>query len=77
MSVDREFAAMLWDFCKCPTTGKVLEVLKGDDKVICNCGQSGPREPKGYTERSSTHIVRFCERATVDEYVKQVDDKKL
>ncbi len=67
---------MGWSFVKCPTTGKILEVLKGDDKVICQCGKSGSKEPKGYTERSSTHFVCFCESATIEEYMSQEEEKE-
>ena len=58
-------------FVKCPTTGKILEVLKGDDKVLCYCGKSGPREPKGYSERTHTHFVELVEKASVDEFIAQ------
>lgn len=59
-------------FVKCPNTGEVLEVLKGDDKVMCRCGKSNPRFPNENTEQRGTHYARFCEIATADDFLKQI-----
>ena len=71
---ERALCAHLWgEFVKCPTTGRVLEVLRGDDKALCGCGRSNPAHPGERTERTHTHVVRFCEAATGDEYLAQRD----
>jgi hypothetical protein len=65
-------AQRLWGaFVKCPTTSRILEVLAGDDKVMCNCGRSNPAVPQEQTEQTGTHIVRFLQRVSVDEYLEQ------
>lgn len=64
-------AAVLWGgFYYCPTDGRVLAALKGDDKVLCSCGKSNPRVPSERTGETGTHIVRFLETATAEEFVK-------
>jgi hypothetical protein len=55
----------------CPTTGRVLDVLHGDDKVLCNCRTSNPVVPDERTNETGTHIVRFCRSATVEEWLDQ------
>lgn len=56
-------------FYRCPTTGRVIEALPGDDKVLCGCRRSNPAVPTEATERTGTHLVRFLTPATVEEYV--------
>lgn len=69
---DRIYADLLYGgFVKCPTNGRILEVLHGDDKVLCSCGRANARVPAEDTHRTGTHIVRFCESATVDEWLDQ------
>lgn len=58
-------------FYRCPTTGRVIEALHGDDKAICGCGHSNPALPAENTERTGTHVVRFLTPATVDDYIDQ------
>ena len=66
----RELALILWGgFFRCPTTGRILERLKGDDKILCNCRTSNPEVPQERTEETGVHIVRFLRPATVDEYL--------
>lgn len=66
------FAEMMWGgFVRCPTTGRVIEVLHGDDKALCRCGTSNPRVPAERTEITGVHIVRFCTPATAMDYVRQ------
>lgn len=62
-------AKSLWNFYRCPTTGRVLEALPWDDKVMCNCGVSNPKVRTEQTERTGVHIVRFLATATAEEYV--------
>ena len=68
--------AMWGGFVKCPTTGRVLEVLPGDDKALCNCRTSNPRIPEEASARTGTHIIRFCEVATVEEYLDQQEQER-
>lgn len=63
-------AEALWGgFYRCPTTGRIIEAVPGDDKAVCRCGRSNPRVPDERTERTGCHIVRFMDRATAAEYV--------
>lgn len=67
-------AEMMWGgFYRCPTTGRIIEGLTGDDKALCNCGKSNPKVPDEMTERTGTHIVRFLEKVTAAEYIDQRD----
>lgn len=71
-------AAIVWGgFYRCPTTGRILEALHGDDKVLCNCGRSNPLVPVERTERTGTHIIRFLRPATAREYVDQREDARV
>jgi len=51
----------LFDLHFCPTTGKIIESEKGDDKAICTCR----------TAQSGTHYKRFLRKASGSEYVAQ------
>lgn len=63
---------ILWTgFYVCPTTGRILEALHGDDKVLCGCRQSNPKVPAERTEQTGTHIIRFLRPASVEAYVDQ------
>ena len=76
----RALAQVMWGgFWFCPTTHRIIESLPGDDKAICHCGRSNPKVRTEYTERTGTHIVRFLEAATVDEYITQreADETRL
>ncbi len=65
-------AKVFWDgFYRCPTTGRILEAMAGDDKVLCNCGMSNPKVPSESTHQTGVHIRRFLVRATAEEYVDQ------
>ena len=55
-------------FVYCPTTGRVLAFLKGDDKVLCACRKSNPAVPAERAEETGVHIVRFLKSATAVEY---------
>lgn len=62
----------LWGgFYRCPTTGKILECLPNDDKVICRCGISNTINPAERTERTGTHATRWLAKMTVADYVDQ------
>lgn len=58
------------DFHRCPTTGRVIEGMKGDDKVVCGCGKSSPKVRESI-QGVVHHIKRCMEPATVDEYLDQ------
>lgn len=45
----------------CPTTGRTIDGMKGDDKVICNCGEA--------MRRGGTHIVSQCRPSSVDKWM--------
>lgn len=55
----------------CPTSGRILDVMTGDDKALCGCGRSNPRVPAERTAETGTHIARFCEPSTVDAWLDQ------
>lgn len=67
-----EVAARLWSgFFRCPTTGRVLAALPGDNKALCSCGRSNPRVVWERTEQTATHILSFLERSTAAAFVAQ------
>jgi len=72
----RRAAAMWGGFYRCPTTGRIIEALPGDDKAICRCGRSNQAVPAERTEQTSVHIVRFLRAATAEEYVDQRHEKE-
>lgn len=61
--------AMWGGFFRCPNTWRVLELLEGDDKVLCPCGKSNPALPAERTEETGVHVARYLTRATAAEYV--------
>jgi hypothetical protein len=63
--------AMWGGFYRCPTSGRIIEALPGDDKAMCPCGRSNPNVPTERTERTGVHVVRFLKSATAAEYVDQ------
>jgi len=71
-------AEIFWDgFYRCPTTGRILEGLPGDDKVLCGCGRSNPKVPTERTEQTGVHIRRFLATATAAEYVEAREARKV
>ena len=52
-------------YVKCPTTGKTLDGMRGDDKVICNCPLA--------ISRGGTHIVAQCEQSTIEQFMVEHD----
>ena len=40
---------------RCPNTGKIIELMTGDDKAFCNCGKANPKVP---TEPKGLHLVK-------------------
>jgi hypothetical protein len=67
-----ELAAMMCDFFRCPNTGKVIDAMKGDDKVICGCGCSNPAAPREDTANGiAHHYRRFLKTATAAEFAAQ------
>lgn len=60
---NKEMAKAFSNYVLCPTTGRTIEGVKGDDKVICNCGPA--------MERGGTHIVSLCRPSTVEQWMKE------
>jgi hypothetical protein len=73
----KRMAEMFYDgFYRCPTTGRIIEALIGDDKVLCPCGQSNRRVPQEATARTGVHIRRFLAEATIDEWLDQLEQDR-
>lgn len=70
INLSKLLMAKLSDFYICPTTGKAVDSLRGDDKVLCNCGKSNPKAPWEETHKTGTHVVKFLEKSNVDQWVK-------
>ena len=62
---------LVHQFFFCPNTGRVIDTARGDDKALCECGRSNPRVPTEATERTGTHIVRFLQPATLNDWREQ------
>lgn len=70
--VKRAVALALYaGFYYCPTTGRVIEALPGDDKALCSCGVPNPAVPTESTHRTGTHVIHFLQAASVDAYIDQ------
>lgn len=54
-------ASALLVYLKCPTTGRTIDAIRGDDKVICNCPAA--------LQRGGTHLVSQCQASTVEKYM--------
>jgi len=71
-AADRVILEAVWGgFYRCPTTGRIIEALAGDDKVICGCRRSNPQVPEERTEATGVHIIRFLVRVSTDDYLDQ------
>lgn len=68
-----EIPGRMIDVWFCPTTGRVIDGLLGDDKVLCTCGRSNPAVPEEQTPRTGTHIKRFLRPATEAAWLQQID----
>ena len=67
-------ARLMWGgFYVCPTNGRIIEALEGDDKAICRCGVSNPNVAQERTEQTGVHIVRFLTASSVEAYLDQQD----
>lgn len=64
---------MFGGFYYCPTNGRVLPALHGDDKALCRCGQSNPKVPTEETPLTRVHIVRFLTPASTDAFLDQCE----
>jgi hypothetical protein len=64
------------DFYRCPTTGRVVEGIKDDDKLVCGCGKSNPRAQEDAQRGIVHHIKRLMQTATVDEYIAQEEARR-
>lgn len=70
--LDPEMLRVFYDgFVRCPNGGMILEILPGDNKVLCPCGKSNPNFPTENAERTGCHFVSKLERATAEEYIEQ------
>lgn len=70
--LDKAVLALFYDgFVRCPNTGVILEILRGDDKVCCPCGKSNPRFPQENAEQTYTHLWRKCDPASAEEFIAQ------
>jgi hypothetical protein len=63
----------LSDVWFCPTTGRVIDGLLHDDKVLCGCKRSNPIVPAERTEQTGVHIKRFLVPATEHDWLAQID----
>lgn len=54
-------ASRLLIYVRCPTTGRTLDGIPGDDKVICNCPEA--------LRHGGTHLVSKCKTSTVQEWM--------
>jgi len=63
-------ASVLMVYLRCPSSGKTIEGMKGDDKVLCNCPEA--------QSRGGTHLVSKCAASTVEQYMVEhnLTDKK-
>ena len=69
---DAQKAELFFDLHRCPTTRRVLDSGKSDDKALCGCGQPNPRLVEmGHSEAPGTHLKRFLETASGTEYIAQ------
>jgi hypothetical protein len=57
-------------FVRCPSTGKTIDGIPGDDKVLCDCPDA--------LSRGGTHLVSKCAASTVEQYMweRNLTDKK-
>ncbi len=66
----RAYLEAMVDLFHCPNTGKIIEGMKHDDKVLCGCGKSNPAANEA-VQGVVHHVKRLLRRATVDDYLKQ------
>lgn len=57
----KKMATALLGYLRCPSTGRTIDYIPGDDKVICNCPAA--------RERGGTHLVCECEKSSVDQWM--------
>lgn len=61
MAFNKQMALAFTVYVKCPTTGRTLDAIPGDDKVICNCADA--------VRHGGTHLVSRCEQSTVEQWM--------
>lgn len=67
----------LADFWRCPNSGRIIEGMKGDDKVLCNCRKTNPRVAAvGHREAPGVHIKAYLQPATIDEWTQQREERR-
>jgi len=50
-------------YVRCPTTDRTLDTVRGDDKVLCDCGDA--------RNHGGTHLVSRCLPSTVEQWCKE------
>lgn len=74
--MDAEMLNAFYDgFVRCPNTGQILEILTGDNKVLCPCHKSNPKFLAERAEETGVHFVVKCERATAEEFITQEETR--
>ena len=73
MEVTREFIEKLVDFYRCPNSNRVIEGMKGDDKIICSCKKASPGADQRGAREAVTgsvvhHIRALLPSATYEEW---------
>jgi hypothetical protein len=53
-------ARVLLRYVLCPTTGRTLDTVRDDDKVICDCDEA--------RQSGGTHLVSQCLPSTVEQW---------
>jgi hypothetical protein len=68
-SMKRALAQAMFDFHRCPNTGKVIESGKDDNKALCGCGIA----ENGVV---GLHYKPNLKSATVDDYMAQEEERR-
>jgi hypothetical protein len=58
---NKQMAGVLLVYVRCPSTGKTIDGIPGDDKVMCNCPEA--------QSRGGTHLMSQCAASTVEQYM--------
>ena len=75
--------SICFDYWVCPNTGRIIQGMDHDDKVMCGCRKQNPKLPipphGGSMEHGHEHggpichIKKFLEPSTVDAFLRQQD----
>lgn len=61
MAFNKPMFMALCVFVRCPTNGRTLDAVRGDDKVLCNCDAAA--------RTGGTHLISQCEPSTVEQWM--------